>query len=98
MTTAKSERKKNQTTITASVAHDLKKDTKFAIEVQTCLNKFLANDWGTCSENDKALNDSDPSSAMGNYPIVTGSEKTLWVKRDDYGGFYLITILYPSDY
>ena len=92
------EKKATKVTITASVNHSINETRSFAREVQTALRRFASNDWGNCSENDKEMNDSDPASAMGNYAIEHGAEKKLWIKRDDYGDFYLITVLYPSDY
>ena len=98
MTTAALEKKQTKLTITAAVNHCIQESRAFAREVQTALRKFSSNDWGICSENDKAMNNEDPGSAMGNYPIEHGNGKMLWVKRDDYGDFYQITVLYPSDY
>ena len=90
--------KQTKITVTASVAHGIKQNLNFSIEVQNCLKKFLSKDWGKCSENDKKANDADLASAMGSYDIAHGSEKTLWIKRDDHGEFFVITALYPSEW
>ena len=98
MTTATLEKKATRVVATRAVALTAQSNPNFNAELQASLRKFTANDWGICSENDKAQNDLDPASAMGNYPIDHGSETKLWIKRDDYGDYFVITALYPSDY
>ena len=83
------------------------KTNAFRAFIDSSLRRFIANDWGT--SRDKALNDSDPMSAMGVYTSdMWGDNNTIWIKSDDYRGSgqeingekleRVITIMFPSDY
>ena len=82
--------------VSAEAAHDL----TFAKFVAESLQRFNVHDWGITSNNDSAMNDEDPRSAMGSYIMAERPKVKIWIKSDDYGADQplVITVLFPNEY
>lgn len=82
---------------TAGVAAKLQGNEKFEKEVQASLAKYLRGDWGSCHEEDKAMNDEALQSGEGRIlAAYETSEGEIWIITEHDRS--ATTILFPDEY
>ena len=91
---------------TSEVNMNVADDTEFAKFVLKSIQRFFANDWGECCENDKKQNDIDNENLKkGDYGRVLASYinptnvfknplDRVWIVKDSQA----ITVLFPHEY
>lgn len=100
-----------QLVATRAVADLQENNQEFATFVNVCLNKYLSNDWGDLSEDDKKMNDHaakfGDERILASYPfppntpwkVINGwgaEENKLWIITE--WDRSVTTILFPGEY
>ena len=89
--------KLGQKVMTRRILERYERNRDFARDVAHSLGRYLKNDWGDISENDKALNDESVASGsggiMGAYETCEGR---IWIKTEHDRS--VTTILFPDEY
>lgn len=86
---------------TAGIANEIKKDSKFSMQVATSLNRYIQGDWGDLCEDDKELNNNAVKSnddrilAAYNLNTAEGTKKIYIITEWDRS---VTTILFASEY
>jgi hypothetical protein len=82
--------------MSASVANQVKTNSRLAQTVHNCIGRFRNYDYGSAKDEVANL---DHDRAMGVYEAPC-SEGKIWIKSDFYvdEGFLLWTVMLPSDY
>lgn len=85
---------------TRGIANEAEVDNKFKEEIKKALQRFLANDWGIISEEDKRAN----IEAVQCFNRVLGAYMTsqgrIWVLGESNNGVYydVVTVLFHGEY
>ncbi len=86
---------------TSGIAHEIKEDSKFAMQVYASLNRYVQGDWGDLCDDDKELNNQAVKSnddrilAAYNLNTTEGTRKVYIITEWDRS---LTTILFADEY
>lgn len=86
-----------QVVVTRAIADTIAENSNFSNEIEKCLKRYVACDWGEMDEQDKLLNDD---------AVKNGDDRIFAAYQTSIGKIYIITecdrsattVLFPSDY